>query len=135
MKLRILTALALMASLSSCTTWEWFAEGENQEIIIKTDPPLADCTLMRDGIPIAHLYPTPGAVYIPKKTADIVVTCSKPGYQLASAVNESDLNGAFLIRLLFVPVVTIPFELGTHSTIKYDSPFSLTLPKQEEVPQ
>jgi hypothetical protein len=132
MSLRILTALALTACLSSCTTWNWLTEGEDQEIIIKTDPPLADCTLTRYGTPIAHLYPTPGAVYIPKTADDILITCTKPGYVMAEGVNESDLNGAFLVHLMFVPMIAIPIELSTHSVVKYDSPFKLTLPKPEE---
>ena len=103
MKLRILTALALMAGLSSCT--------ENQEIIVKTDPPLADCTLDRDGAPIAHLLPTPGAVYIPMNRDAITITCSKPGYQTVSVSNQSDVND--------------------NSYFQYDTPFTITLPKLE----
>ena len=103
MKHRILTALALMAGLSSCT--------EYQEIIVKTDPSLADCTLDRDGIPIAHLTPTPGAVYIPMSRDTLTITCSKPGYRTASISNSSDVNN--------------------NNYFEYDSPVTLVLPKEE----
>lgn len=125
MKFRICVALGLMATLSSCSTWKWLVEREDQEVIVKTDPPLADCTLLRDGIPIAHLYPTPGSVYIPKTRDAITVTCTKPGYQTASATNESGTNGATLLR---VPMW--PADALTGSDNKYESPFTVTLPKE-----
>ena len=131
MRLRILTALTLTACLSSCTTWNWWTEGADQEIIVKTDPPLADCTLIRDGVPVAHLYPTPGSVYLPKTKNAITVTCSKPGYRTASAINDSDTNGATVLRVMLGDVFAWPAESITGADNKYDSPFIVTLPKQE----
>ena len=144
MRLRVLTALASMACVSSCTTWDWWREGEYQEIIVKTDPPLADCTVMRNGIPIAHLYPTPGAVYIPKTKDAFTVTCVKQGYQTASAVNESDSAGAtfvdFVMAGLFIGPAWAPISWAwdsiNGSDNKYDSPMTVALPKKEdEAPQ
>jgi hypothetical protein len=138
MKLKIVTALALMAGLSSCTFWEdthsfanWYNEGEYQELIIRTDPPLADCTLIRDGVPIAHLTPTPGAVFIPKTKYAITITCSKAGFETASVTNDSDTNGATVLRVVLFGLIQWPIESINGSDNKYDSPFTVSLPKQE----
>lgn len=130
-------ALALMAGLSSCAAWDYVLEGEDQELIIKTDPPLADCTLYRGGVPIAHLYPTPGAVYIQKTKHDITVTCTKPGYQMASAVNASGANAGVFVHMVLPPLGPLwwPVDSMMGADNKYHPNTMVILPKQEEPPE
>ena len=54
--------------------------GTTQDIVLRTDPPAASCTLARDGAVVATVESTPGAVTIERRGAAIEVSCIKAGY-------------------------------------------------------
>jgi hypothetical protein len=83
----VIGAAALAAvGLSGCGT---ITQGTTQDIAIVSSPPGGHCELDRDGEHVATLYRTPGKVHVDKTKDDIVLTCTKLGYQTASVNLES----------------------------------------------
>ena len=54
--------------------------GKTQQLVVRTDPPGAACSISRAGTTIATVDPTPGVVTVARKFASIVVACRKDGY-------------------------------------------------------
>jgi len=129
MKVGTIALLALALGLSACG--EWLGGREEQEIIVKTDPAGADCSFERRGVAIAHLAPTPGAVYIQKSRDDITLTCRKDGYQVGSQLVESGTNGATLLRVVALSPLDWPVEAIIGSDNKYQHQVTVTLPKSD----
>ncbi|HMA49727.1 MAG TPA: hypothetical protein VKP60_08235 [Magnetospirillaceae bacterium] len=129
MKIGRIAVLALALGLAGCG--DWLSGREEQEIIVKTEPAGADCAFERRGVPIAHLAPTPGSVYIVKTSYAITVTCQKEGYQTRSVVNESDTNGATLLRVVLLGPLDWPAESIIGSDNKYQHHMMVTLPRTD----
>lgn len=128
MKFRKIALLAVVLGLSGCG--EWLGGRDEQQIIVKTDPPGADCTLEREGVPIAHLSPTPGAVYILKSKYAILVTCRKDGYETTAQIDDSHVNGATFVHVALLGPLAWPVE----SIVGIDNKYSnviITLPKSD----
>jgi hypothetical protein len=79
---------ALVTVLSGCAT---IIEGTSQEIVVATNPSGANCTLERQGLPVGSIGSTPGAVLVKKSKYDLVIKCSKEGYETATYFNKSGL--------------------------------------------
>ena len=80
-------AAALSAvCLSGCGT---ITQGTSQNITITSTPPGGHCELTRKGEHVATLDKTPGTVKVDKTKNDILLTCTREGYQEASLNLES----------------------------------------------
>jgi membrane-associated protease RseP (regulator of RpoE activity) len=88
-RLAIISAAAF--AVAACST---LTEGTTEQITVTTDPPGATCKLTRDGAVIATVGPTPAGVNVERSAADILITCSKPGFDQASYTNQADLAAA-----------------------------------------
>ena len=87
MKFGPIVAIALLGSgLSGCAT---VFEGTSQEISVVTNPPGASCDFDRQGMQVGTIASTPGTANIRKSKYDIMVVCSKPGYQSGRYLNHS----------------------------------------------
>jgi len=81
------TAAALVSvSLSGCGT---ITQGTSQNIAIVTSPPGGHCDLNRDGENVATIYSTPDTVHVDRTKDDIMLACTKPGYQPVNMTLES----------------------------------------------
>lgn len=65
--------------------------GTSDTISFDSNPPGADCQLVRDGNIIGNVK-TPGAVVVQKTKDDIHVTCKKAGYQEATGHLTSEIQ-------------------------------------------
>jgi hypothetical protein len=77
--------------LSGCAS---IISGTSQEIKVVTNPPGANCELIREGAVIARVDQTPGGTTIKKTKHDITLKCHKEGYQEATYLNHSGAEGA-----------------------------------------
>jgi hypothetical protein len=68
-------------------------EGTSQSVQITTTPPGARCFVDREGARLGEIGSTPGSMHLDKSKNDIVVTCSKPGYQTATVAQSPDFQG------------------------------------------
>jgi hypothetical protein len=86
-----LLAACAAAGLAGCSS---IASGTSQEIAVSTTPPGADCTLNRQGLSIGRISATPGAVTVQKTKYDITIVCNKDGFQQATLLDHSGVDGA-----------------------------------------
>ncbi len=89
MQKHVVLALALLCA--GCST---IIEGRSQEILVNTNPPGASCKLTRKDEALGTISPTPGSLYVEKTKYDILVSCSKKGYETATYINHSGAAGA-----------------------------------------
>lgn len=130
MKKLIIVASAALA-LGGCST---IVDGQSQTIGVNTSPTGARCELEREGAQIGVVDPTPGTVTIEKTKYDIIVTCSKEGYQDASFVNKSDVNAATFGNIIIGGGIGWAIDSATGSDNKYQGTVSVTLAKDGEEP-
>ena len=67
--------------------------GTDQTISISTNPPGALCTLFREGFAVGQVT-TPGGLVVERTKHDLKVECTKQGFQTASGVLASGIEGA-----------------------------------------
>ena len=117
----------IAVTLSGCAA---LFEGTTQEITINTNPSGADCSLNRKGTAIGRINPTPGAVTIKKTKEDITVICNKAGYQQASFLNHSDVDGvtvADVIGGVLTGGIAWGIDSASGADNKYDSAVTVSL--------
>ena len=126
------TALAAVAAaglgLSGCAT---VFEGTSQEISVVTNPPGAVCIFTRQGMEVGRVANTPGIANIRKSKYDIMVQCSKPGYQDASYLNHSGVTATIAANVAADLVLTAGLssiiDSADGADNKYDSAVNLSL--------
>lgn len=123
------TAFALLLLVSGCSS---IIEGTSQEIVINTNPPGADCSLIREGISIAHVNPTPSAATIKKTKHDITIECELEGYQKATYFNNSGAAGATFGNIILGGGIGWAVDSAAGADNKYDSPVNITFVPDED---
>ncbi|HCX68223.1 hypothetical protein [Parvibaculum sp.] len=121
---KIFAALILLISLSACSS---IIEGTSQEILVNTNPAGANCSLMREGVSIARINPTPGAATIKKTKHDITIECTKSGYSDVAYLNHSDVAGATVGNVLLGGGIGWAIDSASGADNKYESPVNITL--------
>lgn len=122
--MRNLAIVAAVLFLSSCSS---IVEGTSQEITVNTTPDKAHCDLVREGIVIASIASTPAATTIQKTKDDITIKCNKPGYQEATFINKSDVDGATVGNIILGGGIGWAIDSASGADNKYTSPVNMTL--------
>jgi uncharacterized protein YcfL len=121
-------ALALsLLLLAGCSS---IIEGTSQEILINTTPDKANCAVIREGITIARVDPTPGATTIKKDKHDITIECTKNGYQKATFFNKSGVEGATFGNIILGGGIGWAIDSSSGADNHYTSPVNITLVKK-----
>ena len=129
---QIIVAGTLVLMLGGCAT---IIKGSSQEITINTNPSGASCNLTREGATIAQVNPTPGAAKVDKTKYDITVVCNKEGYQEATYIAHSDIEGATFGNIALGGLIGWGVDSATGSDNHYQSPINLTLvPRLAQAP-
>ena len=135
MKFVILAVVAAGVGLSGCAT---VFEGTSQEISVVTNPPGAVCVFTRQGMEVGRVMNTPGTANIRKSKYDIIVQCSKPGYQDASYLNHSGVTAVIAANvaadLLLTAGLSSIVDSADGADNKYDSAVNLSLTPTASVP-
>lgn len=116
--------------LSGCAT---IFEGTSQEIQVITNPPGADCALLRKGEVIARVNPTPGAATIKKTKEDITVNCTMHGYQKSSYLNHSGTDWVTAVDAvggILVGGVSWGIDSASGADNKYDNVVNISMSKK-----
>jgi hypothetical protein len=125
MKSVIGTAAVFAAvSLSGCAS---IISGTSQEIKVVTNPPGANCQLVRGGAVIGQVYQTPGSATIQKTKDDITLACHKDGYQEASYVNHSGIDGATYGNIVLGGAVGWGVDSSIGADNRYDSVVNVSM--------
>ena len=120
-KLALLTAAVSLAGCSS------IIEGTSQTLTVMTNPDGANCALMREGLNIGRINPTPGSVVVKKDKHDIFVECEMAGYQKATFFNKSDVAGATAGNIILGGGIGWAIDSAAGADNKYLSPVQITL--------
>lgn len=124
MKAFLLVAVAFLAGCAS------IIDGTSQEIVVNTNPPGANCLLEREGSPIARVSETPGGTVVKKTKHDITVTCSKDGYEDATFLNHSGVEGATFGNIVLGGGIGWAIDSASGADNKYTSPVNISLVKK-----
>ena len=116
MKVSSVSLLFVLLEVSACSS---VTEGTSQVIAVSTNPSGADCALMRQGMVIGRVSPTPGQVKIDKTKHDINVECTKGGFEKASFFNESDVAGMTFGNLIVGGLIGWAIDSATGADNKY----------------
>lgn len=114
------TALVAATLLPGCAS---IISGGHDDIMVKTDPEGADCTVYQGAAVIGHVDPTPGGIVVPRSYNDILVRCTKEDYE-GEAENTSGLNGWVFGNIIFgligAPIGVI-VDTSTSNATSYDA--------------
>ncbi|MBX3491712.1 MAG: lipoprotein [Parvibaculum sp.] len=128
---RIILLAGAALALAGCST---VVDGTSQTLGVNTSPAEASCVFNRNGQQIAKIDPTPGTVKIDKTKHDIIVECTKEGYQKATFINKSDVNSATFGNILIGGGIGWAIDSATGSDNKYQATVSLTLVPDDAPP-
>lgn len=121
---RLSALVALGFGLSACST---IVEGTSQDIQINTKPVGASCDLIRDGVVIGTVDPTPGKVKVKKTKQNIQVVCEKEGYRQSTQSNKSGFAGATAGNILLGGLVGVAIDAASGAANKYDPEVNIVL--------
>ncbi|MFY8095703.1 MAG: hypothetical protein ACOVN0_19660 [Niveispirillum sp.] len=121
---KIILPLAAVALLSACST---ISDGTTQEIVVNTNPEGANCALMREGVAVARVNPTPGAATIQKTKHDITIVCTKSGFQQATFMNKSGVAANTFGNIILGGGIGWAIDSATGADNKYASPVNVTM--------
>jgi len=119
------TAAALASvCLSGCAN---IISGTSQEIKVVTNPPNANCEMIREGAVIAQVYQTPGEATIKKTKDDITLKCHKDGYQEVTYLNHSGIDGATYGNMVLGGAIGWGIDSATGADNHYDGIVNVSL--------
>jgi hypothetical protein len=125
MKCRALLVVSIVAfNLSGCAT---ILAGKTQNVSIQTNPPGANCTLTREGMPIGSIPATPGGMVVNKTKHDISVVCKKSGYQDATGYLKSGTEGATFGNIIAGGVIGWGVDSASGADNKYPEVTTISL--------
>ena len=107
-------ALLLCPLLAAC------AAPGGAAITVQTAPSGAACTAERGGAPLGTVADTPGRLIVATRNdLDIRITCTKPGYLPASAVDAAEQTPYSLPNLLTDGALAILAQPGDEANYRY----------------
>lgn len=125
-QMKYCTAAAITAAavaLSGCAT---VIKGTTQSIVV-TSPPVAGAYCILSSTEGNWPVTTPGAVTVDKSKEDILVRCSKPGFQDASASIPSDFQGWTLGNIVLGGLIGVGVDAATGAMNEYPRAFAVPM--------
>jgi len=128
MRLSQLTALLGLLTLPACST---LTTGSDHTMTVATEPPGAACELVRQGVVIGAVNPTPGSVRITKSQHDITVNCTRAGHEVGTQVVKADFQAMTLGNVLVGGVIGIGVDLASGAAASLPSAVQVRLPPSQ----
>ena len=117
-------ALIIAGSLSGCAS---VIDGTSEEITVNTNPAGANCQFLREGNVVASIANTPGTALVKKTKHDITLTCTKAGYQTATYLNHSGIQGATWGNIVLGGGIGWAIDSAGGADNHYDSPVNISM--------
>ena len=113
--MKYLGIVAITAMLSACGTLEG---GSSQGITLNTNAENATCSISQNGVEIIPASPAPATHLVPRRSGNLLVTCSAPGYTsetvaLVAGKHPRSVVGVMLTGAL-INVGTDAYSGGIH---------------------
>ena len=115
--------LAALILVSGCAS---IISGTTQEVAVNSSPDGATCDITRQGVRLQQVV-TPASAMVQRTNRDLLVSCTKPGYQAATATDPSGVEPWVFGNLLAGGVIGLVVDLSTGAVNKYASPASIVL--------
>lgn len=125
MKRIFLMAVAATA-LVGCSS---IISGTQQTISFNSNPPGAVCALTRNGLPIGNVT-TPGGIVVEKTKHNIQVTCAKEGYEDATAMLKSEVEGATFGNIILGGGIGWAIDSASGADNKYQEVVNVSMSKK-----
>lgn len=116
-----------LVMLSGCAS---ILDGRSQEVMVNSSPDGASCNLTRNNESLGTISPTPGSIYIEKTKYNILMNCTKDGYEPATYVDKSGIDGAVWGNILLGGLIGWGIDSASGADNHYDSPVNITLSKK-----
>lgn len=120
------TLILFALFLVSCAS---ITSGTTQTLTVNTTPDGASCALIREGIVIGRISPTPGSVLVKKDKHDITVECEKAGYQKATFLNKSGIQDATWGNIVLGGGIGWAIDSAAGADNKYTEVMNISLTK------
>jgi hypothetical protein len=117
-------SMLLIILLAGCAS---ISHGTTQQIAVTTEPPGATCTLSRQGLSIATIAETPGVALVQRDKRDILATCSKPGYQIATRTLHSGVADSSFGNILAGGLIGVAIDSANGADNEYPASVSIPL--------
>ncbi len=123
-------AAAAVGSLLALPACSSIVDGHSQTLTFHSNPTGAECTLNRNGAPIA-IVTTPGQFRVDKTKYDIHVVCKKEGYEDTPYFIKSDVAGATFGNIILGGGIGWIVDSATGADNKYQEMNVITLPEKK----
>jgi len=117
--------------MSACST---ITTGTTQSIIVTSEPSGAVCQVTRDGQLIGVVNPTPGSLTLSKSSKDLVINCSRPGYQAGVNIVKADFQAATLGNILLGGVVGLAIDAASGAMGNYPPSAAVMMAPEGSIP-
>jgi hypothetical protein len=125
MKIQFIAAsAALCVALSGCGT---IIEGTSQDIAVSTTPDGAHCDMTRKDEHVASIQRTPDKVHIKKTKNDILLVCTKDGYQNSSEYLHSGMAAGTFGNIIAGGVIGWGIDSATGADNEYPESVNVNL--------
>ncbi len=118
----VTVAIAVMLTLGGCVT---VMQGDEQKLTFESTPPVAQCTVSRDGAVLATVV-TPGTATVTKSPHPLTVVCTKPGFEDAQGTFEPSLD-KFGASNILNGGIGVGIDAWTGVMRKYDSTIRIAM--------
>lgn len=117
-----LPRILALFSLCLATACSTVVEGTTQKVTVSSTPQGAQC-LIKQADDVVGRITTPGTAEVPKNKNDLVILCSKEGYESVSVKNRSEMALTSLGNLAFYELSFVGDAVDSMSgaSNKYDS--------------
>jgi uncharacterized protein YceK len=132
---RVFIGCVLAVCLSGCAT---VFEGTSQQISVITNPSGALCVFERQGFEVGRVVETPGTANIRKSKYDLMIKCSKPGFQDANYLNHSGTTATIAANVAADIILTAGLSSIVDSADgadnKYDTAVNISMIPLSSIP-
>lgn len=122
-----LFALTALALLPGCAA---LINGPTQDIVVNSDPPGAQCTMMREKAVIATVPQTPAVVRVNRSAADIVVDCRREGHGQGRHRMKSSADGMTLGNIVGAGLMGMGIDSATNADKAYETAVTVAMSPQ-----
>lgn len=113
---RLMMLVGLALGSGACAT---IVNGTTQDLYVESHPEGAACKIDRQGATVGMVNPTPGKATIPRHKDNVVVSCSRDGYEQSNDVLASSFSGATFGNLLLGGIVGVVIDSSSGANNKY----------------
>ena len=116
--------VALALASTACAT---IVNGTSQDLYVETQPEAAACKIDRQGATVGMVNPTPSKTSIPRHKDNIVVSCTRDGYETSNEVLAANFSGATFGNLLLGGFVGVVIDASSGANNKYPEKITVIL--------